>query len=161
MGCTCCTDRAWAHNGHWVACRSGLLSKFVRIAQGDRGHVAKSYWPMSWLYNLAGRGQKARLQNTMWRMLCIYWRFDRCEVCSWQPDWCIQHAFHFSVQIQSSFTYDFNGQGHPLCASRVSHFWSPFWTPILGSDVSRMFKLCEPTYTAGTNLTFVQIAQLM
>jgi hypothetical protein len=29
----------------------------------------------------------------------------------------MEHAFHFSVQNQSSFKYDFNGQVHPFFGS--------------------------------------------
>jgi hypothetical protein len=45
------------------------------------------------------------IPNMNWCMLTIYCPFDRSFFCSWPPNCSMEHAFHFSVQNQSSFKY--------------------------------------------------------
>ena len=62
---------------------------------------------------------------------------------------CTQHS---SLTFISSHKH----RGRPVCASRVSHFWTPFWTPLLGPDDSCIPNPCAAATMSSTSAECMQ-----
>ena len=62
---------------------------------------------------------------------------------------CTQHLPFRVISIHKH-------RGRPVCASRVSHFWTPFWTPLLGPDDSRIPNPCAAATMSSTSAECMQ-----
>ena len=48
-------------------------------------------------------------------------------------------------------------RGRPVCASRVSHFWTPFWTPLLRPDDTCTRNSCAASTMNSTSVRLMRM----